>query len=447
MIKITAGQYGAVLAMILGIAVLNGCKKPDTEIGLDHAQEDLLGLNQTDTIALLFETVREDSLETSHLSTAVLGNMEHPFFGIHQAGFAAQLRLSTPDIDFGSNATIDSIYLTLKYTGDRYGLLSPQNIHVWELQDSLTLDSAYFSNHSFLTTEEALEDPAYQPIIINPAEELFIGNDTVAPEVRIYLTNELGQRLLEADPTVYSSNQDWSDYFQGILVMPDPQGPGQGAVGIDVTSGVSRIRMHYHNDTDSAAVYDFNINALSPRTNLFEHQWYPPFQALDEAYITAVDGSLQSGVFSGAGLKTRIKFPDLEEWEAQRSPNRAVHKAELWLPVASEYNDPRYPIPTQLFILTENENGEPISTPDQTSIGLNINGNFDQSNNAYRFNISQTFQRMLNGTFSSDQLYVVASRAGISLQGVVLNGPESAPIEGDTTNWKPNARLVLTWSE
>jgi hypothetical protein len=431
----------------LGIAVLNGCKKPDTEIGLDYAQEDLLGLSQTDTIALLFETVREDSLETSHLSTAVLGNMEHPFFGMHQAGFAAQLRLSTPDIDFGSNAEVDSIYLTLKYTGDRYGLLSPQIIHVWELQDSLTLDSTYFSNHSFLTTEEALENPVYQPVIINPAEELFIGNDTVAPEVRIYLTNELGQRLLDADPTVYSSNQDWSDYFQGILVMPDPQGPGQGAVGIDVTSGVSRIRLHYHNDTDSAAVYDFNINALSPRTNLFEHQWYPPFQALDESYITSVNGSLQSGVFSGAGLKTRIKFPDLEEWEAQRGPNRAVHKAELWLPVANEYNDPRYPIPNQLFILTENENGEPISTPDQTSIGLNINGNFDATQRAYRFNISQTIQRMLNGTFSSDQLFVVASRAGISLQGVVLNGPEAEPIEGDSTGWKPNARLVLTWSE
>ena len=54
-------------------------QKPTTDIGLEFAQEDLLGLHQTDTLALTFETVREDSLETSHLSTAVLGNMEHPF--------------------------------------------------------------------------------------------------------------------------------------------------------------------------------------------------------------------------------------------------------------------------------------------------------------------------------------------------------------------------------
>ena len=447
MIKITASQYGAVVAMMMGIAVLAGCKKPNSEIGLEYAEDDLLGLNQTDTIELSFETIREDSLETSHLSTAVLGNMEHPFFGMHQAGFAAQLRLSAPDIDFGENALVDSVYITLRYTGDRYGILSPQNLHVFELADSLTLDSSYFSNQTFATLGDPLEDNAFQPVILNPSETLYFGEDTVAPEVRIYLTNDFGQRLLDAESEVYASNQSWSEYFKGILILPDATGPGQGAVGIDLVSGVSRMRLHYHNDTDSAVVFDYNINALSARSNVFAHQWYPPFQALDEAYITALDGSQKAGVFSGAGLKTRLAFPKLEEWNAERSPNRAIHKAELWLPVDPAYNDPRYPILPQLFILTENEDGASIPTPDQTSIGLTINGNFDAANSAYRFNISQTFQQMLNGTFPSDKLYVVASRAGISLQGVVLNGPAAAPLASDTSGWTPNARIVVTWSE
>jgi len=447
MIKFTASQYGAVVAMLLGIAVLAGCKKPDTEIGLEYAEEDLLGLNQTDTIELSFETIREDSLETSHLSTAVLGNMEHPFFGMHQAGFAAQLRLSAPDIDFGENALVDSVYITLRYTGDQYGILSPQNLHVFELADSLTLDSNYFSNQTFATLGDPLEDNAFQPVILNPSETLYFGEDTVAPEVRIYLTNIFGQRLLDVESEVYASNQSWSEYFKGILILPDVNGPGQGAVGIDLVSGVSRMRLHYHNDTDSAAVFDYSINALSPRSNVFAHQWYPPFQALDEAYITALDGSQKAGVFSGAGLKTRLTFPGLVDWNAERGPNRAIHKAELWLPVDPAYNNPRYPIPTQLFILSENEDGEPISTPDQTSIGLTINGNFDAANSAYRFNISQTFQQMLNGSFPSDKLYVVASRAGISLQGVVLNGPDVEPASSDTSGWTPNARIVVTWSE
>ena len=447
MIKITAGLYGAVLASFLGFAVLTGCKKPTTDIGLEYAEEDLLGLQQTDTIALSFATVREDSLETSHLSTAVLGNMEHPFFGMHQAGFAAQLRLNTPDIDFGSNPVVDSIYLTLNYTGDRYGILSPQNIQVYQLVDSLTFDSAYFSNQTLQTTEVNLANTAFQPVVLNPTETLYIGTDTIAPEVRIYLDDTFGQSLLDADSAVYDSNQDWSDFFPGLLVMPEANGPGSGAVGIDVITGVSRMRLHYHNDSDSAAVFDFLINALSPRNNFFAHQWYPPFQALDEAYITELDGGQKAGVFSGAGLKTRVTFPGLEDWNAEREDNRTVHKAELWLPVDPAYNDPRFPIPTQLFILSENANGEPISTPDQTSIGLAINGNYDAAEKAYRFNISQTFQRMLNGTYESDKLYVVSSRAGISLQGVVLNGTEVEPATNDTTGWKPNARIVVTWSE
>ena len=324
MIKITAGFHGAVMASILGFAILTGCKKPTTEIGLEYAEEDLLGLHQTDTLALKFETVREDSLETSHLSTAVLGNMEHPFFGMHQAGFAAQLRLNTPDIDFGSNPVVDSIYLSLNYTGDRYGELSPQNIEVYPLVDSLSFDSAYYSNQSFETTEVNLADPSYQPVVLNPSETLYIGADTAAPEVRIYLDEAFGQTLLELDTAIYDSNQDWSEYFPGLLVMPDPNGPGNGAVGIDVTTGISRLRLHYHNDNDSAAVFDFLINALSPRNNLFDHQWYPPFQALDEAYITALDGSQQSGVFSGAGLKTRIQFPDLASWEMERDEDLSL---------------------------------------------------------------------------------------------------------------------------
>ena len=150
---------------------------------------------------------------------------------------------------------------------------------------------------------------------------------------------------------------------------------------------------------------------------------------------------------SGSGLKTRIQLPGLTAWESERDEDRAVHKAELWLPVDPQYNDPRYPIPSQLFILSENEDGEAVSTPDQTSIGLAINGNYDAAAKTYRFNISQTFQQMLNGTYESDKLYVVSSRAGISLQGVILNGPEVEPLAGDTTNWKPNARIVVTWSE
>ena len=120
-----------------------------------------------------------------------------------------------------------------------------------------------------------------------------------------------------------------------------------------------------------------------------------------------------------------------------------IHKAELWLPVAPEHNNPRYSIPNQLFILTENAAGDAISTPDQSSIGLNINGNYDSEEEAYRFNISQTVQRMLNEELDSELLNVVSSRAGISFQGVAIQGPQR--LSSDSI--PRNARIVVTWSD
>lgn len=443
----TAVRYAAVWASFWGIAVLVGCKRPDTEIGLGYAQDDLLTLYQSDSIPLGMFTVREDSLQTSHLSTAVLGRMEHPAFGIHQAGFATQLRLSAPDYDFGQNPVIDSIYLSLKYTGDAYGQLSPQYFQVTELMDSLSLDSNYYSNSVFQIHPESLEDPLFQPIALHPTTPLYFGNDTVSPEVRIYLKDEFGQRLLDAGNDVFESNQSWLSYMPGLQIMPAPGGESGGAVGIDISSGSSRMRLHYRNDLDSNLLFEFTISSLCARNNFFQHQWYPPFQALDEPVITSVPGHEVAGVFSGAGLKTRIQFPNLSEWEASLDDDRAVHKAELWLPVDPSKNDLRYPLPDQLFILTEDANGEAISTPDQNSIGLNINGNYDAAQQAYRFNVSQTFQQMLNGTFPSDRLHIVSSRAGISFQGVVLNGPDIEIADGDTTGMKRNARVEVTWSE
>jgi hypothetical protein len=82
---------------------------------------------------------------------------------------------------------------------------------------------------------------------------------------------------------------------------------------------------------------------------------------------------------------------------------------------------------------------------------LNINGYYDALEEAYRFNISQTFQQMLNdtrdGTLISENLHVVASRGGVSLAGVLLNGPDAISNPTDTTGNNRAARIVVTWSE
>ena len=142
-------------------------------------------------------------------------------------------------------------------------------------------------------------------------------------------------------------------------------------------------------------------------------------------------------VVSGAGSKLRIRFPHLTDFNAFEG--RAINRAELWLPLDSAAIDPRFPVPDQLFMLMEDADGLPISTPDQNAPGITINGNLDPATGYYRFNLTSTVQQWINGTLGTARLHAVASRAGISLQGVRILGPEGGPSDRRT-------KLILTYS-
>jgi len=438
------------------ILLFAGCIKPESSIGLGLQPEtDLLNLVTTDTLTLEIFTVREDSLETDELSTAVLGRVFQPRIGWTTAGFATQLRLSAPGINFGTNPQVDSLFLSLRFTGDTYGQLSPQSLLVHQLADSLSLDSTYYSNFNPEVTHDILNDELQGQISLNPSDDLIIGEDTIVSQIRLNLKPSLGQTILDQDTSVFSNNESWLDFFPGIVVST--QGNGVGATGVDISSGLSLMRLHYHNDTDTS-FYDFLISPLSARVNMFSQDYVSALSSLNSPVSDSVfvDGIRSLYIMSGAGLKTHIKIPFLESINNAIdsisgdtiSLGSAIQKAELVFTLDDSYFDSRYPPHDQLYILTENSEGNPISTPDQMSLGVNIDGNYDSQNKTYRFNISRSIQHLLNrssgayyGNFSPDNpippFYIVSSRAGISIQGVVLNGTDAG---------ENRPRLVITYS-
>ncbi|MFB1020703.1 MAG: hypothetical protein QMC37_10760, partial [Flavobacteriales bacterium] len=84
------------------------------------------------------------------------------------------------------------------------------------------------------------------------------------------------------------------------------------AAGIDISSGLSLMRLHYHNDSDTS-FYDFIISPLSARVNMFTQNYVGELSSLnspssDSAFV-AGDRSLY--VMSGSGLKTQLRIPFL----------------------------------------------------------------------------------------------------------------------------------------
>ena len=77
----------------------------------------------------------------------------------------------------------------------------------------------------------------------------------------------------------------------------------------------------------------------------------------------------------------------------------------------------------QLFVFLEREDGTFGSTPDQNA-PIPIGGEYDATQNAYVFNMTSTVHQYAQGDLVGRNLYLVSNRAGISVAGVVLHGPE-----------------------
>jgi hypothetical protein len=427
-----SAQTAIFLPLIVALAY---CKRPEQDLGLNLQPEgDLLNVLQTDTLTLQVFTEVEDSLRSDELSRSMLGNTIDPQTGMIRASFYTQLRLSAPDIDFGNNPVPDSIVLSLKYLGQFWGKHIPQSFEVLEVSETLEQTNDYFTSQDFEIIPGSLVHPSVGEIPINVTERLLVGEDSVNAQLRIPLSLDFANRLLTAGADVYDTNEDWLEYFKGILVRSISS---DGAVlSFDLVDTESLMRLYYHNDTDTA-FYDFNINALCARSNRFSHQFFGPLAGLNVS--NTIDGSIAAYVQGGGRLKTRIEMPHLDDFNL--IAGKTINKAELFLPVADAPQS-RYPNIPLLFVLTETADGNAVGLPGQLSTTIDIGGAYETANNRYRFNVTRWFQDYLNGNQAVNFLHVVSSNGAITVGRTRLNGPGADP-----ENPERNMRLVVTYTD
>ena len=414
------------------IALFASCKKDQDELGIGLQPADqLLQLFQTDTLTLKASTVKEDSLRTDGLSLSLIGNYLDPEMGQTRSSFNTQLRLSTSEQDFGSNPSLDSIVFTMVYAGGFYGSLGEQLYSVTEITEDMYLDSAYYSNQSFerSSTELVGLGKGYQKFDLSGYVTLANG-DSIPPHLRLRLSDDFGNYMMNLGSDAYASNDNFLTYFKGLHV--ESLSDDGGVAPLDLLSGNSRVRLYYHNDTDTSS-FDFSINNQSARTEEFDHDFMGPVMLLGDG--EEIDASQTGYVQAGASSKVRIDFPtimDLNDYDG-----RTVNRAELVVPVEDTY-DGRYALPSLLFLLTEDEDGNLVGLPDQLSSSVNIGGAYNSTRDAYVFNISRYVQNLLNGEQALNSVYLVSNNASVSVNRVLVNGPESLSDN--------QMRLILTFS-
>ncbi|MCO5264999.1 MAG: DUF4270 domain-containing protein [Lentimicrobium sp.] len=407
---------------IIAIAsiVITSCQKEPNLIGLDLLPTgEYLNLDYTDTSTLIAYTLREDSLRTDELSLNLLGSIADPVFGTTTASIYTQYKLVKNNLTFGENAVADSMVLTLVYKGI-YGDSSAQKtIRVYEMADTINYDSAYYSTRTIATLPELIGEATFVPNL-NEADS--IDGVKMPPHMRVVLTQEFANKIINADTNDLANNENFNRVFKGLYITSeDATSPGTGSIlYLDLLDAVSRLKLYYHNSEDTTSI-TFSIGSGSARFNHYDHFGY---NGADPILIQQFNGDTTSGqqklfVQAMGGAKIKLRIPYLKAI----AENKKIAVNEALLIIKSDDTSGVYKMPPVLAMRKLNESGEYSTLPDEIE-GSSFIGGTASGNKEYRFRITQYVQnRLLNPDEPDYGLMIIGAGSSISGNRAVLKGP------------------------
>lgn len=449
------------LFLVAGFILTTACERPEDEIGLKlQPGDDILQANQVDTFTVSAFSEIDDSVRTDKLNPAWIGAYRDPVFGLVKAGHVTELRLTSTNPNFlGDSSTVsdiqvDSLVLVLSYQNPGkaddttatsvYGNgLGMQYFKVFEITDSLSVDSPYYELTPVNYINEDLVKQGYNYQTPRPNKNVVVGADTLPPQMRIRLNEDLALRFLEASAAGDFNGLTFLEMFKGLYITVDESMSNPNSSGIlsfDTYTGASRMTMYYKDTRtgDDSLVYNFAIRSSTGKFNRFEHDYTNAQMNL----VQQLNGDYESAkqdlfLQSGAGLKIRVDFPFIEN--LKDSTNIAINQAKLILPVRPD-NLGQYPPPQVLFLFGRNEDGVLYQLKDDAP---SQSGNYDPDSHTYTFYISRYLQQILLGTRENHGLEIVASAAGRTVSRVVLNGSQYP----NPSNPSNNLKLAITFTK
>lgn len=405
-------NYKNLLAAFSLLAILfQSCIKEPSELGLEITPPgDKLDFQYCDTISVSAYSVLEDSIITSSLTTNLLGSIYDPVFGKTTASLYAQFRMSTSDNDFGTDPVVDSTVLKLQYKGYYGEIKTPQHFKVYELSEDLkyysdddnTIKKYYYSTSTVSHYSQPIADYRFTP---RPNDSLTIDGDVKAPHLRIRLSNEFGQNILNADPDSFEEDSVFvKKVLKGICIISEPVNSyGKGAIlSFNPTGTHSELVIYYHNSSDTSTFTLAIKSSYSPYFNHYEHYGYQGAEALLRRQLRGdtLAGNDKLYIQAMGGVKVQIQFPDIRKMI--KSGKIAINQAELVLKIADNHSpSPNKPFapPSSLSlvhrIVRENQADTTQTMEDQEDGNDYFNGNLD-ANNEYRFRISTFIQSLLS---------------------------------------------------
>lgn len=415
---------------LLAVVILSCRKEPDL-IGLDLIPEsDLLGHEYTDTVTIVAYTLAEDSTRnalnrTDEMIQHLVGSIADPVFGTTTASIYTQFLLSRVNPSFGTTPVADSIILTIPYSGIYGDTLATQHIKVYEVTDTMNVNSGYY----YFSTKSIGAEPIGEATFIpNTWEVDTIDGNAVRPHLKVQLSNEFAQKFFTTSITnnkAFSSDDEFVKVFKGIFITAEKAaGPESGAIMyLNLTHTQSQITLYYKNSTEDSLSFEFPISTNSARFNHYEHYGYEGADPLLAAQLAGDTTAGNERLFLQSMLGTRIKlqFPFIDDLASRKI---AIHEAVLMFD--GPQTDSTYAIPSTLTVKAVDSAGNIETLPDEME-GATYMGTTPKGPNQYRVRIGRYIQQRLIHPERPDYgIYIMAGNPWIFSNRAQFYGPGSS---------------------
>jgi len=404
------------MATALMLLALWSCEKDGGLLGLDLLDEEKAGVGVLLQFPVVAFTLEDDSVLSRNPTYGIAGSYQDPLTGFHSSYFVTQVLLQAAQPNFGTNAILDSARLVLRYQGAYGDTNKPMSFQVYRLDEYLDPDATegYYSNRNW-AIGDLVGQANYSEF--RPRQAFVEGGDTLSPRLVIPLdVNYLQQTIIDASAgnnADFANNDAFIRYFNGIVIR---SGDEDGSMfQFDISSGISRIQLFYHNDTDTGT-FDLRTDASTEGANHFEHDYSSA--AFDPAMPDTINGTEYTFVQAMGGCVTALEFPTLPEII---DSNYLINKAELNLTIEIG-NDAGFEVPRFMLILEQNDSGK-VLIKDYTV------GRFseevvkdDYRQKKYSFNITRHIFETLYERGGKTRVFLVSGSGASSMNRVVLNG-------------------------
>lgn len=342
----------------LAIIIVFSCKKDQEIIGDTPTENSLTGL-KTDTFTVETYSELSDSVPSSTGSIKFLGSYNSTECGNTTAKIFSLLTPSEIGQTIANGSVIQSVNLILPISV-AYGTAINQEFEVFQSDLSLTADKTYY-------TFDSLE-------CSSPAIGTFTLNSKDTGNFSFPLNHNLGTNLLSQGNSVLESEENFLNFFKGLVISPKASSASNSGVIYGINSSGIKIEIIFSN-TDGNLVTTIDTVTLSqPSASKSFFQVKKDFTgSLVESGINNLTAGSELFYLQGiGGTKARINFPTLAAWYSNKY---LINKATLILPIVNSSNSDFSSPPTLTF--NSVSNSSTTGTP----------STFDATTNSYKIDI------------------------------------------------------------